>query len=1189
MSKRGASRVSMLFSAITASIGAIINMIVKIIGRSPSSPPREDFPSVAASPLRLVVYPQGGKPEEGIVQNAPPFKLCHGAAHRLEVTSPDTSTWLEQKLSLHWDAGLPGEYGLSAEPPLKLVSTVQPDDEKHYQPLSAATGANWVLTARGGEAAQSGKDLELALGSYWQAPKYGFLADVGDFHYAVTTLEWDNVIPIVDPLVTSVLTATVKSPFDDARVMAGKPVWFELNGKRYQTPRETGEDGKARLTYTPRPEDIGVDNRVIFHAYCVDELGESSEKKELKIPAFASNAWPDELKVELRDEQGEPIDPTVLGVRLTRGGKFTLFVKPDAGSFFVDQPIKLVWPEGGAQLGIELVSPPGEPELGRPLPEAGLSWNLRGGGESGQFSLLVEIAALPMPFPLSGVQMSANLIDEVDVTIDGAALNSPLIFRRGQARTIKVQPKPGSPLAGLNWESEMSFLSSSQLPEDKVSSVPPFKEKRALTEQGLEWAVTGADASGTFGLNVHMDNFTGFTLRDAALLSQHLIDEVDVTIDGSAVSAPLIFRRSKARTLKLKPKPGSPLLQAGGTCDMTFVNGSLAPDTVTASPNYGNKRPMIAGGLEWSLTGANVSGTFGLDLHMTGFSGIQLRGAALLSQNLSDEVTLTCDGKEYSRFIFRRDKQYVLHCEPNPGSPLAMAQLPCKLTFSSDGTLPATKMPSVPAYGQARAMQADGLDWTLTSSKDTSGWFGLRVEMDGFTTMLDYPGSLLISDRLTDEAEVTADGEGRDRFVLRRGITRKLAVKPKPESPLSYRELVCSLRFITGSLSRDDVEAKPDYEAPRALTRAGLEWDLKGKAGTSGDCNFSVQFDGFDMTMPYAFVAVMAEFVSDEIDVMIDGKPVEQNLILRRENLYRLTLHAKGESPVLKVRPRFNLLFDRSGSLNEAQVSANPKYGADQVFSQSGMGWNLEPSTVSGTFGLKVEMEGFQYPLALPGLTVLSSRLEDEVNVYQPWANMGDHYVFYRGFISPLSVEVLPNSPLFKLRGLSFRLKLLEGGGFKEGDVPVTPAYGVPLDFSSGREGWTMYSVSEKRGSFGLEIHSELFDSPLRLTAALLSRNLADEVAYFPQEINSGGFKSVILEVKKDSPLLNSGVAAELNLVKVDPGGFVGCAPAFDSQRPLAEKMTWTVNAGSGRFSFEIRIKVQGVTNGIIIKGIKQG
>lgn len=308
---------------------------------------------VADSPLRLVVYPQGGKPEDGIEQNEPPFKLCHCAEHRLYVKAPDGSKWVEQKLALYWQAGRPDSYRLRADPSFLFESTLPPEDERSFKKLSRETGANWVLTAMGGEAAQSGENLKLALGSYWQAPKYGFLVHVGDFHYAVTELQWNNVVPVVDPPTAAILTATVTSPYDADRVMSGKPVCFELNGEPYGAPILTGDDGMAHLLYTPQPEEIGAENRVTINAYCVDELGETSERISRTLPAFASNGWPDQLKVELRDSEGL-VPSTALGVRLTRGVTYTVTLIPEKGSAYVDQPTKLMWPEGEAQLGIDL-------------------------------------------------------------------------------------------------------------------------------------------------------------------------------------------------------------------------------------------------------------------------------------------------------------------------------------------------------------------------------------------------------------------------------------------------------------------------------------------------------------------------------------------------------------------------------------------------------------------------------------------------------------------------------------------------------------------------------------------------------------------------------------------------------------------------------------------------------------------
>lgn len=1283
------------------------------MSKSEASQPAPSLPKkIADSPLQLVVYPQSGEPEEGIVLNAPPVKLCHGAKHRLQVTAPDGSTWVEQELCLLWKTDQPGPYGLSADPPFLVVSTPPTEDEMNFQHLSGETGAHWTLTAAGGTAAQSGEALPLALGSYWQAPHYAFRAEVGDFHYAVATLEWDNVVPIVEPHVSTILTATVTSPFDDARVMSGKPVWFELNGKRYQTPRVTGEDGKAHLSYTPEPEDIGADNRVIFHAYCVDELGVTSEKKELKVPAFAGDAWPDQLKVEFCDEKGVPIDPTVLGVRLTRGGKFTLTVKPDAGSFYVDQPIKLVWPDNRAQLGIELVPSSDEPEHGRPLPEAGLSWNLRGGDESGQFSLMVEVAVLPMPFLLKGVQMSANLVFEAELSYDPHVPGLPPIFQRGVPKAVRIKPKPGSPLglmalratlkfvsledddltsgqvpatpsygepsevlgeSGVAWslkasgsgiggrfglEIEMpgfkdplkvreAFMMSSNLgneakviidslelsnqplvlrrekqhvvtlvPRESKNSplgktglrgrliftkgsltdadliaAPPYKDWQAMSEEGLGWTLTGQKISGTCNLEIEVEGFaTSVVLENVLVLSETLSDEAEVKINGEPGST-LLLRHEVPCTVSVVPKVGSPLGLKGYSCSMSFHKGSLDHDSVATSTPYGVERKLEVGGLEWTLTGKKVSGTFSLDIDVkNGFKDpLKLADAILLSEDLNDEAYLdiALSAPEVPP-IFQASVEKTVRIVPKEGSPLALANLVATLHFDQrEDQLTASRLkPKNLAYGKASPpLTSEGFTWTI-GPNNSRGEFGLHVTVSEFSTVLRMEKGYLMSSHLGNDVRVYLDGVelGAKGAVLRRKRSHTLTMVPRDDSgtPIGRTGLKGWIEFIPGSLSEDKVAAKPGYGNKVAVAPSGLSWTLEGEA-LSGTCALNILVEGFATPRRIELVRLLSEHLHDEVDVTFDDAAVGTPMILRRQTPHKMKVVPKVGSPLREVKEDCWMTF-KNGSLTADKVTANPAYTHKRPMTSTGLEWTLTGEIISGTFGL-----GLHSPL-FPEMDVgqgvlLSSNLGDELELTVGGKSENENPFFWRGEDTKVALRLKKDSPLNGNIDLITKLEFLKSGALEKGQVTATPNYGAGNAGPASSLSWTLKGPADKSGVFGLEVSEAGFKNPARLeNVALLSRRLEDEVYVEPVPLTVYYYGNLKLHVRPGSPIEGLGLRASA----YKSGGAQEVGLDFDppGDVDIQSGMKWMARGLSEPGHFEACVEVKDFRTQIFIRGM---
>lgn len=644
------------------------------------------------------------------------------------------------------------------------------DETERYQDLPSA-GADWMLTATSDDDVLSG-DVKLALGSYWQAPKYAIDAHVGDPWYGITDLAWDGTVPIVGAKPTT-LVATVSSAFADTRAIPGVEVEWTIG---VQPPQriETNADGTSAFAFSLTQEDI-KDDYVTVKAACKDAFGhETVDARELR--AFVKAPWNELMTVVLREKGGPVVDPSALGMRLTRGVEYELTLTPQGeDDYFVGHMITLDWFEGSLrrranQLGIDF-----QPKSGRTMPKEGLTWDVSAGEQSGQFTLQAWSQTLGqgVPFHLDGVQMSANLADEAEWDIALSADKVPPIFQAGVHKTVRIVPKDGSPLGLAGLEATLMFDKKEEyLTANYLSAVPAYGKPNAVSEEGdATWTIKPNNRRGEFGLHVEMPGFTTpLKLETGYLMSSHLYNDATVVIenddgDVDLGSKVLVLRRNKSLTIKLVPKAhrNTPLGRTGLKGWIEFEEGSLKQDKLTATPTYNKPEPITAEGLSWTLKGdENVSGNCTLYIKVESFdSPCTIAKVVLLSSNLGDEVVFTHAGNEYPRFIFRRNGGYEFLCQPKAGSPLALAELDCSLNFvGGEGALAQEEIPASPKYGDKRKMTEEGLGWRL-ESQNASGWFDLIVAVEGFDTQLNYPKSILLSKHLSDEVELQWEGGGR--------------------------------------------------------------------------------------------------------------------------------------------------------------------------------------------------------------------------------------------------------------------------------------------------------------------------------------------------------------------------------------------------------------------------------------------
>ncbi|MGO0693857.1 Ig-like domain-containing protein [Pseudomonas guariconensis] len=812
-----------------------------------------------ASELQLLVERPGDDP---IVQAERPFLLCHGATHRLQVKVPAGDAWEAQKTSLLWMGTdqLPIEYGLEAEPGFNRGG----DEEDRYQPLSSTDGACWRLTADATLAeGDLPPDIPLGLGSYWQAEKHPIAAQIGDFHHIIEEIRWDFIVPVVGENSTT-LTAIVKNPFAPDRPVVGQEVIWSYRGKQHVS--QTDANGHATLTYIPELGDAGEANQVIFAAQCKDALQHTSSA-ERTLPVFDESPWLKQVEVTL---DGKPIaDLSALALRLTRGTRHTLTLKPtSAESYFVGKDIALSWPDE-SKLGITL-----EPkaDVAQRMGEDGVSWTIEGGtGISGLFSLYakeVAEAGLKVPLSLLGVQLSTDLHDEAVLKLGEGEPVSPTIFRREMAQKIGFAIRPGSPLKELGLEFWLDFDVSGTLAEADVHAVPDYR-KRFTDLSAPAWSLTGQNASGIFGVQVHMEGFTTpLKLSNALLLSLDLNDEVEMTVDGSAQTDSITFRRKVPQTISFKPKKNSPISQSKLKYWLAFDDsGSLSSQQVGSVPNYGNQ---FSGHTNpaWTVTGTDVSGTFGLQLHMEGFTTPVKRGLwLLLSQKVEDEFDLLLEGSPATEVgYFWRGQPQRVTLKPKDTSPLsAGTALKSRLQFRDAQSLPVSKLVANPDYGVLRPIPVDGNEWTLTGASDTSGRFGLEVWVEDFDTPRVLSTAVLMSSHLDDEVDYTLSGSDiSEPPIFRRNVGRTISLKPKAGSPLTQLDLVARLSFNDGgTLKQTDMNAVPGYGQPTTVAK-GLNWTLTG-TDVSGVFGVTVTMERFQTPFVLGTCGLLSTRLEDDV------------------------------------------------------------------------------------------------------------------------------------------------------------------------------------------------------------------------------------------------------------------------------------------------------------------------------------
>jgi hypothetical protein len=457
-----------------------------------------------------------------------------------------------------------------------------------------------------------------------------------------------------------------------------------------------------------------------------------------------------------------------------------------------------------------------EPDFG--CEDTSYSWAVTGNTKSGEFQLSLKGTGMTAAITVAVSKLISNdLAEEVTVKIGGQDVPSGgNVFFRGQSKDVVVTPKPGSPIAGYPIALACTVNEPLQLTD--LSSRPPFNDSNPT----YEWDVTGANNSGFFQLQIVAKDMTPINVIASKLLSTDLNDEGEVWIGWENVSSRgSVFFRGQPRDVELKPRPGSPI--EGHPISLTRkVNNPLEHNDLSSSPRFDPFEPT----LKWSVTGANRSGFFQLELTAEGMATpITVTGNKLLSTRLADEVDVKIGEKEvtFGGGVFFKGRAKVVKLLPKLlGSPIEGH--PIALTRTTEIPLSMGDLSSIPLFSRFLPT----LEWEVTGA-NKSGIFHLHVTGEGMATRINITPNKLLSTNLTDEATPLFNGRAIPADeVFGGGVTKVLTLDYK-SSLLS--DVPLRLNWVPKpGLVINDVSSTP----PRNSDTTTHSWDIvcaKNKTG----------------------------------------------------------------------------------------------------------------------------------------------------------------------------------------------------------------------------------------------------------------------------------------------------------------------------------------------------------------------
>jgi hypothetical protein len=480
----------------------------------------------------------------------PVVYLCYGAkdarSHRLTFVGQADSPWIGQSVSLN----ALGTFPVSTVPAIGL-----------YQPFPL-DGGEWTISCPDdGEPASFVGQLQ----SEFTAVPYPISFELG--HYLREFLGKRN--PIGAPLINEEVTAEVQvvSAYTQ-KLLKDIDVEWLVDGQPAGR-KKTNDLGWSTFSHT-----FTADGEQSITAKVFNPYDGTTIEHGFAIRVYADSPWKQaDLKVN-----GVPVtwrSPVLL--RRGQANEVTVKVEPAIAKTL---RLALINEEG-----LNIVAVPADTVWQEPDTVSGeFKWTLTSNEQkSGRVKFVIYSQEVVQPWEHDGRVLSDNLADEAIILIGGVEIPPEgRVFIRGEAQTLTVVAKPGSPLGRLPLK--LRWIKGEGLQAEEFNCEPALD----TYTPDHSWSITGpADKSGTFQFELVGEGMsTPILLPICILLSNNLADEADIKIDGQNVAdGGVVFLRKRSRKVQLVVKPTSPLDKLPLIMKYEIVSG-ITPGAIKSSPAF---------------------------------------------------------------------------------------------------------------------------------------------------------------------------------------------------------------------------------------------------------------------------------------------------------------------------------------------------------------------------------------------------------------------------------------------------------------------------------------------------------------------------------------------------------------------------------------------------------------------------
>ncbi|CAI8805002.1 hypothetical protein EMIT0P44_210038 [Pseudomonas sp. IT-P44] len=621
--------------------------------------------------------------------------LCFGAkdarSHRLTFVGQADSPWVGQSISLN----ALGTFPVSTIPAIGL-----------YQPFPV-DGGDWTISCP-----DDGETVSFAgqLQSEFTAAPYPISFELG--HYLREFLGKRN--PISAPMIGEEVTAEVQvvSAYTQKILKDIEVQWFV--GDQPAGPKNTSDLGWSKFSHT-----FVTDGDQLITAKVFNPYNDTWAEHSFALKVYADSPWENaELKVN-----GVPVtwrSPVLL--RRGQANEVTVKVEPA-----IAETLRL---ELFDEEGLDIDALPSSDVWQGPNPGTGeFEWIVTSNEEkSGRVRIVFYSLEVGQPWEHDCRVLSDNLADEAIILIGGVEIPpGGWAFVRGEAQTLTVVAKPGSPLGPfpvmLQWVTGSSGLKA----KDFICE-PAFDADTA----DYNWSIVGpADKSGIFQLKLLMIGLKAPTeLPACPLLSPDLEDEVDLMITQSGeVASPVDLKGD-----------GLSLTKQSARLTMTLALSSPLIGRTVAFKWKGDANPSVVLPAPFVMAASTVVEINGVD-NSAWLKRHQLcldyGGAVTESWTFryfrglpSSGLSIWCDGVNHGAdsLLLKFNKNYELSIRPKTEDSVFVGWK-CKFVGVVEQGTTIELLPPSDKFEEIGSPAAGGAKKTIRA-RDTGGGVGRKVDMD---------------------------------------------------------------------------------------------------------------------------------------------------------------------------------------------------------------------------------------------------------------------------------------------------------------------------------------------------------------------------------------------------------------------------------------------------------------------------